>query len=189
MLFLPLVPLALSSGVDTGSFAAPVANISQLNGSLVNYYTFTIIYSITAIDTNTVGTTNVPGQGTVVTAYSVQTYRVEYISTLYLILKAVEPIPDPTSYIHPPSASPALKMFLFAPQYLIGILGGVLFLGGAYYTYQCYRPKRVVPPAPVGGSGNGSSDSLSDDGRGAAAKNIYKQAAGGGNAAAKRPRA
>jgi hypothetical protein len=177
-----LLALASATSEDDPNITidAPKANISQINDSLANYYTKTVLYVVSA-------------SATVQSGATVQTMVVLFVPTLYLILKAVENLPSATPYIVPPSASPALKYAFFAPAYSVGVLFGVLFLGGAYYTYQCYRPKRVAPPAPPPRRGPRSSDSsMSSDSEHkvpAAAKQVYKKGASGGkNARAKRGR-
>jgi hypothetical protein len=185
---------------DTNTtIVVPLANISQINDSLVNYFTQTIVAFVDTSEIATQGTTVFPGeQNSRVGTYIIHTHVVRYVPTLYLILKAVENAPAATADIIPPTQSIPLKSFFFAPAYLLGILGGVLFVGGAFYTYRCYNPRRITKAKSTKSAHSSrrrrrSSDSLSSgsgSGPGRAARQkVYPKAAGkGGGAKAKRAR-
>jgi hypothetical protein len=157
MLLVLILPF-LASADDT-SIPAPAVNITQLNHTLLIDYTNTILYSLSPVWSLTFGPT-VVDEVTTEIHYSVSTYVVEYVPTLYWIKRVFVVTPAPSNYVLPPHPTKALSSSFFHPGILCGVTFAIVFLGGGFWTYRCKKPRHVIAPPPRKVSDSDSMDSL-----------------------------
>lgn len=144
-------------GEDTNTTKSNISAITQ--AVVVEDYTNTVLYSVGVSAT----VTKVPLEGNPAEFTDSATYTriVNYIPTLYKVLKAYSHTPVPTPYELVPEPTKALKYAVFKPGLMIGCTFGVVFVLGLIYTESCRRPRHVKPPPAVVKNTKDSSSSMS----------------------------
>lgn len=145
-LFVTAIFASVDVSEDTNTTKSNISAITQV--VVVEDYTNTVIYSVGTTATMV----RVPLDAELKQFTDSVTYTrvVNYIPTLYKVLKAYANPPAPTPYQVVPEPTKPLKIFVFKPGIMIGCTFGVVFVLGWIYTEFC-RKHRVVhaPPAPV----------------------------------------
>jgi hypothetical protein len=127
--------------------------ISQFNYTIVIDYTNTVIFRVTASPLLTVGNTVFTGEdiarpGT----YTAFTKIARYMTTIFRLEKMF--LSSATAAPQAVVTTPAFKTKFFDPAFLVGVMFGVLFLGGAIWTLKCRKPQYV----PVEGGDKDSKE-------------------------------
>jgi hypothetical protein len=162
MLLLVLLRSLRGGAGGNGTINAPVANISQIQQTLVIDYTETIVYRVSPSPYQTYGLTNILGQGETSANYTAYTLLVTFVASLLRVRRVMIVTPAPTLWHEVPPPTRELRFFLFKPYFLpIGSFV-LVFLGGALWTYQCKKSVQVLaPPGALDGNAS-SSDELDD---------------------------
>jgi hypothetical protein len=69
-----------------------------------------------------------------------------FVPTFFRVKKLVDVTPAPSMWAGVPPPTQSLRSIVFQPYILCIGLFGILFLGGAFWTYQCRREIRVLQP-------------------------------------------
>ena len=143
--------VAFSMSTDGDSQTAQASNIDSTipTDVMVEDFTNTIVFVVEPSQTETAG-----NQVT-------ETYVVDFVATLFKIMKVYEATPTATAIEVPPTATEPLKSFVFKPGIMIGCTFGVAFVVGFVYTELCRKPAYVYAPPPKEVR-KSSSSSLSD---------------------------